>query len=153
SDEITFSAVSLHSVMKRDNDGNPTNSIESYILTQFVELKSNDVHRIDRLSKKITELIKSDIEIASSPPEYVCSTVEKIKLDLLGKATQNAYDRAVALAENSKGKVGALSSASQGVFQITPVDSTEVTDTGTYDTTTIKKNVKAVVTLEYQIQK
>ena len=58
-----------------------------------------------------------------------------------------------ALAENSSGRVGSLSSASQGVFQITPVDSTEVTDYGSYDTTTIKKNVKAVVTLEFRIEK
>ena len=97
--------------------------------------------------------LKSDLEIESFAPEYVCSTVEKIKLDLLAKATQNAYERAKTLADNSHGKVGSLSSASQGVFQITPVDSTQVTDYGSYDTTTIAKTVKAVVTLEFQIEK
>ena len=79
--------------------------------------------------------------------------MEQLKLELLGNATKNAYDRAKALAENSRGKVGALNSASQGVFQITPVDSTDVSDGGEYDTTTIEKKVKAVVTLEYHIEK
>jgi len=64
-----------------------------------------------------------------------------------------AMERAKTLADNSQGQVGALTSASQGVFQITPVDSTQVTDYGTYDTTTITKNVKAVVTLEFRIEK
>ena len=152
-DECAFSAVAMKIEYKLDNQGHLTNELQSYILTQAVEVKSNDVHRIQKLSKTVTQLIKSDIEIESLPPEYVCSTVEKIKLDLLGKATQNAYDRAKALADNSHGRVGVLSSASQGVFQITPVDSTEVTDYGSYDTTTIKKSVKAVVTLEFQIEK
>jgi hypothetical protein len=152
-EECTYSAVTLRTENKLDPQGNNTNELESYLFSQAVDIKSNDVQRIDIISKTITQLIKQDVEIASFAPQYVCSSVEKIKLDLLGKATQNAFDRAKALAENSQGKVGALSSASQGVFQITPVDSTEVTDYGSYDTTTIKKNVKAVVTLEFQIEK
>lgn len=151
--QLTFAAVSMQPEMQLDADGHATNQIANYRLTQAVELKSNDVQQIDKLSKSITQLIKQGIEIESFPPEYVCSTVEKIKLDLLAKATQNAYDRAKTLADNSHGKVGVLSSASQGVFQITPVDSTQVTDYGSYDTTTITKNVKAVVTLEFEIEK
>jgi len=69
------------------------------------------------------------------------------------QATQNAYNRAGILAKNSKGSVGALSSASQGVFQITPVNSTDVSDEGQYDTSTIDKVVKAVVTLEFHVEK
>ena len=153
SEECTFSAVTMTIEYKRDNLGKPTSELQSYMLTQAVDVKSKDVQRVDTLSKTITQLIKSDIEIQSLAPEYICSTVEKIKLDLLAAATQNAYDRAKTLAENSHGKVGALSSASQGVFQITPVDSTQVTDYGSYDTTTIHKTVKAVVTLEFQIEK
>ena len=44
-------------------------------------------------------------------------------------------------------------SASQGVFQITPVNSTDVSDTGCYDTTSIDKSVKCVVTLNFQVGK
>ena len=55
------------------------------------------------------------------------------------------------LAVNSGGKVGALRAAAQGVFQITPLYSTDVDDWGRYDTTTIDKAVKAVVTIHYSI--
>ena len=152
-EECPYSSVTMRIENKRDPHGMVTNEIDSYILTQTVEIESKEVQRVDQISKTITRLIKQGIEIESFPPQYISLSVEKIKLDLLAKATQNAYERATTLAQNSKGKVGALSSASQGVFQITPVDSTQVTDYGSYDTTTIKKNVKGVVTLEFQIEK
>lgn len=152
-EECTFSSVTLRTENKRDAQGFPTSELETYLLSQAVEVTSRDVQRIDAVSKTITQLIKEGVEIESQPPQFVYSSVEQIKLDLLAKATQNAYERARTLAENSHGRVGRLSSASQGVFQITPVDSTEVTDYGSYDTTTIRKNVKAVVTLEFQIEK
>jgi hypothetical protein len=53
----------------------------------------------------------------------------------------------------SGGKVGGLSSASQGVFQITAVNSTDTSDYGVYDTSTIEKSVKCVVTVEFKIAK
>ena len=151
--ECTYWAISMHTQNKRDKDGNVTNEIEHYVLSQTIEVKSKDVQRIDNLSKNITELIKSGIEIRSFAPAYVFSGIEQIKLELLGAATKNAYERATTLAENSHGQVGGLNSASQGVFQITPVDSTAVTDSGEYDTSTIEKKVKAVVTLEFHIEK
>jgi hypothetical protein len=60
--------------------------------------------------------------------------------------------RAEELAKNSGSEVGKLKYASQGVFQITPVNSTDVSDYGIYDTTTIEKSIKAVVTIEYSIK-
>lgn len=151
--ECTYWAISTSTQNRLDKEGNVTNEIDQYVLAQSVEVKSKDVSRIDKLSKTITDLIQSGVEIHSSAPAYVYSGLEQIKLELLGAATQNAYERAKTLAENSHGKVGALSSASQGVFQITPVDSTQVTDSGEYDTSTIDKKVKAVVTLEFHIDK
>ena len=57
-----------------------------------------------------------------------------------------------ALASNSGSSVGGLRNAKQGVFQITPLFSTEVSDSGTSDTSTIDKMVKAVVTVQFAIR-
>lgn len=151
--EGTYSAVSTQTVFKQDENGHSTNEVFGYVLNQSVEIKSKDVQRVEAISKSITELIKEGIEIQSFRPEFLFSGLEELKLELLGGATKNAYDRAKTLADNSHGKVGALNSASQGVFQITPVDSTDVSDGGEYDTTTIEKKVKAVVTLEFHVEK
>lgn len=151
--ECTYFAVTTETLFKRDENGRTSNEVFGYVLNQSVEIKSKDVRLVETVSKNITELIKEGIEIQSHRPEFIFTGLESLKLELLGSATKNAYDRATALAENSRGKVGALNSASQGVFQITPVDSTDVSDGGEYDTTTIEKKVKAVVTLEYHIEK
>ena len=151
--ECTYSALSTQTVFKKDDQGHTTNEVFGFVLNQSVEVKSKDVRLVETVSKSITDLIKEGIEIQSLRPEFTFSGLELLKLELLGNATKNAYDRAKALAENSQGKVGALNSASQGVFQITPVDSTDVSDGGEYDTSTIDKKVKAVVTLEFHVEK
>ncbi|MBM3971043.1 MAG: SIMPL domain-containing protein [Planctomycetes bacterium] len=152
-DECTYSALTTQTVFKQDERGHTTNDVFGYMLSQWVVVKSKDVRLIGTVSKSITELIQEGIEIQSHLPQFIFSGLEALKLELLGSATKNAYERATALAENSRGKVGALNSASQGVFQITPVDSTDVSDGGEYDTSTIEKKVKAVVTLEFHIEK
>jgi len=84
--------------------------------------------------------------------EFYVSTLPVTKLELLVKATDDAYRRAVVLAENSRGRVGALISARQGVLQITARYSTDTSGYGVYDTATIEKTAKAVVTLEYAVE-
>ncbi len=60
--------------------------------------------------------------------------------------------RSEELGKNSDSEVGTLKYASQGVFHITPVNSTDISDYGRYDPTTIEKSIKAVVTIEYSIK-
>jgi hypothetical protein len=74
-----------------------------------------------------------------------------LKLTLLKEATENAAERARLLAAGSSKGVGNLLSASQGVFQIVPEGSTDVSDSGYSDTSTIRKNVRATVSLTYAI--
>ena len=70
---------------------------------------------------------------------------------MIAEAAQNGRERAAALAGRSNRNVGRLISADQGVFQIVPVNSTEVSGEGIYDIFTIQKTIKAVVTLEFAV--
>ncbi len=156
--EVLEAAVSIKSIVtdceyKMNDKGQRTNTLENYILSQVFEVRTADVKLVEKVSKSVTELIRNGIQISSFPPEYVNVEIEDIKMKLLGKATANGYERAKILAGNSNGKVGLLNSAAQGVFQITPLDSTDVSDSGQYDTSTIDKTVKAVVTLEFNVEK
>jgi hypothetical protein len=150
---LTFSAITTNEIMARDAKGQPTNEIQYYSLSQSVNVTSSDVQRIATLALRATDLIKDGVIMESGSPQYIFTGLEKLKLDLLAKATQNGYIRARALADNSNSHVGVLTSAEQGVFQITPLYSTETLDDGAYDTTTIEKSVKAVITLEYAVEK
>jgi uncharacterized protein len=143
----------IHSakVNRRDAQGKELNDIEFYDVFQTITVGSTNVTLIGDAATSITELIKDGIDIRAAPPEFYVSDLKDTKLELLAKATADGYHRAMALAQNSRGKVGALTSAEQGVFQITKKNSTDTSGYGVYDTSTIEKTVKVVVTLEYAI--
>lgn len=144
-----WSAITTEEKFAPDEKGNATNQLEAYVLGRSVEIQSAEVEQIGQLARTVTDLLAEGIQVESRQPVFLNLDIEAIKLDLLGQATANGRERAEVLAKNSRGRVGPLISASQGVFQITPPDSTTVSDYGTYDTSTIGKLVKAVVTLEF----
>lgn len=152
SEEISKSSVTTNLQYKRTEKGASTNIVDGYILVQTVKITSSDIEQVAEISSSVTNLIKEGIEFDSFSPRYFYTKLDDIKIELLGEATKNAGMRASSLAENSGSKVGALKYASQGVFQITPLYSTEVSGYGVYDTSTIQKSVKAVVTMEYSIR-
>jgi uncharacterized protein len=150
--ELVPGTINSWKILKRDAQGKETNEIEYYDVSQTVDVMSGNVTLIRGASTGITDLIKDGIDISSSAPAFYVSDLKDTKLGLLAKATADGYQRALALAENSRGKVGALMSAQQGVFQITERNSTDTSGYGEYDTSTIEKTAKAIVTLEYSIE-
>ena len=135
-----------------DAKGNRTSKLSGYTLSQSVSVASSQVYVIEKISRESTSLIKKGMDFTSGSPSYTISDLDKYKMELLAEATKNATARAEVLANNSKGKIGALVSASQGVFQITAPASSDISGYGEYDKTTIMKEVKAVVTLEFKVE-
>lgn len=150
--DMVTSPVATNVLYRKTDKGYATNEIEGYALEQSVELKSGDITLIERIARDSTSLIKDGIELTSFPPQYYYAGIEDLKIELLGEAMRDAKRRAEALALNSGSRVGPLRSASQGVFQITPEYSTEISDYGMYDTSSIRKNVRATVTVEFSIR-
>jgi len=150
--DLAVKTIQITKVAKRDAQGKETNETEYYDLSQWVAVTSSNVVAIRDVSIAIAELIKEGIDLSVTPPEFYVSTLPATKLELLAKATGDAYQRAVVLAEKSRGRVGALISAQQGVLQITERHSTDTSGYGVYNTATIEKTAKAVVTLEYAIE-
>lgn len=129
-----------------------TGEVESYTLTQTLRLTSDDVEAVDRVARLATSLIQEGIELQSFHPEFYFTKLDASKVELLGLATIDAKQRALQIAEASGGSVGAIRSAQQGVFQITRPFSSEVSNSGEFDTYSIPKVIKAVVTLEYSVR-
>jgi hypothetical protein len=150
--EMASETIQTSRVPKRDAEGKETNETEYYDVSQTITVTSTNVARVRDVSSSITDLIKDGIDIRAFAPAFYVSDLKDTKLKLLAAATEDGYRRAVALAENSRGKVGALISAQQGVFQITERNSTDTSGYGEYNTSTIEKTAKAVVTLEYAIE-
>ena len=150
--ELSENNVVLNKVFKTNDQGNTTNELDYYEISRTLNITSNDVRKAEKAALLLDDLLIKDFELSISGPYYYVTEIEEAKLKLLAKATENAYQRATLMAANSGGKVGKLVEASQGIFQITEPDSTEVSDYGTYCTDTIDKDIKAVITLKYRIE-
>jgi len=151
-DIITVTSVDITKDFARNDKGNATSTVERYGLSQRLGFTSPNVLVVFNIANESTALIREGYEIESGSAVYKVSTIEQTKLELLGKATANAYERARTLASGSGSGVGSLVSASQGVFQIVARGSTSSSDYGEYDTSAIDKTARVVVTLEYAVK-
>lgn len=150
--EIIVSQISTSKVYKKNEKGNDTNEIQWYVLSQIIEVRSKDVEKVDRVSREATELIEENIELESQAPEYFYTKLDELKIEMLAKATENAKLRAESMVKATGNKIGSIRSARMGVFQITPITSTDVSDWGINDTTSLDKKVMAVVTASFAIE-
>jgi hypothetical protein len=152
-DIITVASVDISRERKRDARGNQTNEVEAFILTQTLGFTSPSVQVVRTIANDATALIRQGVEVESGDPVFKVSTLEESKMELLAKATANAFERAQTLARGSGNSIGKLASASQGVFHILARGSTSSSEWGgEYDTSTIEKTARVVVTLDYTVE-
>ena len=160
--EVTLSAITTTKVYQRevlptvkagdDPQVVETSKIENYVLTEDVSVESRDMDKVPALSRSVTSLIKDGVEIDSGSPRYLYSKLSELKIDMLGEATRDATLRAMQIVSNANGGLGKLVSAKMGVMQINPKGVTDVSDTGNNDTTSLDKDVLAVVTVEFELR-
>jgi hypothetical protein len=143
--------VVTRTVYETGPGGVQTGRVSGYELERSFELSSGDVALIGRIAADASALISEGVNINSWPPQYFFGDLNAVKVRLIGAATKDAQLRAEQFASNSGVTVGPLRSASQGVFQITRPNSNDTADYGSYDTSTVEKVVKAVVTVEYSV--
>jgi uncharacterized protein len=150
--EITFSSISLTTNYIMLENGNASSVISGYSVFQNINIKSTDVDKITKISRESTELLNNGIAFQSDNPQYYYRKLADVKIEMIGLATKNAKERANQMAINTGTKIGNLNSANMGVFQITPLYSTEASDYGINDTSSIDKEITAVVSCDFNIE-
>ncbi len=132
--------------------GRTTNIVDYYSLSQPIEVASNDVELLKEISTDIQGLLDQGIDINVYQTAYFYSKLSDLKVKLLEAATDDAKQRAAAMLKATHNRVGKIQSVKMGVFQITQVDSTNVSDMGINDTSTIDKKVTAVANVVFKIK-
>lgn len=135
-DDITTSTVYVDQIFSSDS-----NAPRSYTVHEDITMKSNDPQKVDALSKDLGKLLSKGVLVSAQAPQYYVSNLPELRVSLIGKAVQDAKARAAEIAKATGQKVGALESASGGVVQVMAPNSVDVTDYGSYDTSTIEKQV------------
>ncbi len=123
-----------------------------FTLTQNVFIISTDIPLIEKLALTPTFFAEKGIILQNSNLDYFNTKLADIKKQLLGEATKDALARAKEIASAAHSKVGKISSARAGIFQITEPYSTDVSDYGIYRTSTKKKDIKVTITTEFNLR-
>ena len=148
-DALTLGAVSTYANQEYSN-GNNTGRILNYVANRDLTVRSKDVELISRLSQGIGALLQTGVNVNNYGPQYYVSTLPDLRPQLLAEAMKDAQVRAKAITDAVGGGVGAVLSVKSGVIQVTTPDSTETTDVGAYDTSTIQKTVTATVSVTFK---
>ena len=147
---LTVSTVYMDEVYDTNNSQVPP-SQKRYNLRQTIDLNSTEVDKVNLLSKNTGDVISQGVIFQTSAPEYSYSGLPTLRVSLLADALKDAKARAESIASMSGNSVGKLKSASSGVVQVLPPGSNEVSDYGTYDTVSIKKDVMVTVRASFNL--
>jgi len=132
----------------RGSDSGP----QEFSLRQTVQFQSRDVAAVTALARDSSTLIDQGLLFSTQGLEYTYTRLGELRVQMLAGAIQDARARAEAIAASSGGRLGRLKSATAGVIQVVQVNSTEVSDYGAYDTSTIEKDVIATVRASFTLR-
>ncbi|AIK96870.1 SIMPL domain-containing protein [Candidatus Odyssella acanthamoebae] len=153
--QIKLGSINRFEVRKKSPDGHyELNEIERYNVSQNIEIASDDVQKLASLPSKMNELNLQGFDVTSGYVRfyYPSAKLDQLKVSLLAEASKSARERADQFALNSGNQISRLLNARQGVFQVTAPNSSDISDYGTYDTSSIEKVVKIVVTMTYGVE-
>ena len=111
----------------------------------------NDVEKIEKIAREATELINQGILLESGAPEYYYTKIADLKIEMLAEAAKDAKTRAEQVAKSTGSSIGSVRTARMGVMQITAADSNEVSDAGINDTSSLEKDIMAVVNVGFAV--
>lgn len=149
---ITLTSVDTTVVQKRDKEGNQIDEVAGYVLAQSFEVRSGEVDKVAQISREATELIDEGLVIESQAPEYHYTKIGDLKIQMLSEAAKDSRVRAEQIASSTGAKLGVLRSARMGVIQINPADSTEVSNEGNNDTSSLEKDIITVVASTFALE-
>lgn len=151
-DKVELYTITSYPIYEISASGVTTGKINGYAYNQRIEVSSNDVNKIKKLSLDISSIIEDGVNFSVEPPEYHYTKLADLKIEIQAEAAKDAMVRAQKIAEATDRELGPMRSARMGVLQITPKFSNAVSDYGINDLSSIEKEIVGVVTASFQIE-
>ena len=119
---------------------------------QEVIVTSDDVDKVADISVKASALIEQGVDARFSSPKFTYTKIDDKRIEMLSAATENAKQRASAIAKQGNQSLGRMVSVGTATFQITSPGSSSAGTGGVYDTSTIDKEINAVMSADFRLK-
>lgn len=149
SSEITTGGVSTATAFEFVN-GAQTSNIIGYTASNNIKVRSKEVQKVKSAAENIGNVLQTGISASTGAPEYYLSDLASIRPKVIAEAVKDARQRAEAMVSSLGGEIGNPITGSSGSVQVNPPDSIE-SEYGSYDTSTIEKSVRAVITITFEV--
>ncbi|MUM19562.1 SIMPL domain-containing protein [Mycobacterium sp. CBMA271] len=149
---IKVGAIATTAIPEKDANGRDTGKTIAYDMWQDFDVSLPDVQKVTELAQTASDLLTRGITIKSDAPQYLYTKLADLRVEMLAEAAKDARIRADTITKNAGSRVGGVRAVKTGVFQITRPNSTDVKDGGSYDTSTIDKDITAVISMTFGVE-
>jgi len=126
--------------------------VPAWRVNQAFAIETTQIDTLERTASDVGNLLAAGTDVSVSRIEYLSTRLTAAKFAALGLAVADARKRATTIAEGLDARLGAVQKTTLGVYQITPRNSTEVSDYGIDDVTSRLKDVESVVTVTFRVE-
>jgi hypothetical protein len=157
SEQIQPQSATVREIFETQYIGVGPNRIEKQLSKGFdasadIFVRSTDLARIEKASREITSLLEQGVSIASTAPRYYYTRLGELKLEMLAAAGKDARARADNILGSAGGaSIGKLLDADMGVININRANSTQTSEQGNNDTTSLEKDIITIVHAEFEL--
>lgn len=158
-EEIITEGISVIDKRANQYDNNQQINTPRYLVSQIIQVRSNNVDLVQKVSRMTGELLQAGVvisnnEYGANPIQYYFTKLNDIKPEMISEATQKAREAAQKFATENNASIDCLKRATQGLFTIVDRTASLSQGEGGFASSTIDifKNVRVVISAEYSIK-
>jgi len=125
--------------------------VPAWHVSQTFSIQTTKIDTLIHVASQVGNLLATGTDVSVSSIPYFSTKLTRAKFAALRLAVADARERASTIAQGLSAHLGPVQKTALGVYQITPRNSTEVSDYGIDDTSSRLKDVEAVVTVTFLI--
>ena len=126
-------------------------SVPAWHVSQAFSVQTTAIDTLVGTASHVGDLLAAGTDVSVSSISYLSTKLAAAKFAALRLAVADARERASTIAQGLDAHLGPVQKTALGVYQITPRNSTEISDYGIDDTTSRLKDVESVVTVTFLI--
>lgn len=149
-EEYSIQPVSVNEVYQYGE--NSQNLPKKYEFRQTIEINSKEIEKVEDVANSVSSLVNKNVLFQSYGIQYLYSGLAEKRVELLSGAIQDAKARAGEIAKSGGSQIGKLKSSTSGVVQVLSPNSIDVSDYGSYDTSTKEKDIMVTVRATFKLK-